>query len=242
MSASTKKTLSSRLLGTLFNRDRFPRGGRGLDYPFADFHSELKILRLAGQTYDVMQYAQRLADYLGLVIKVDACDDLEHPLLRAQMSYYGIAGGLFHEPSTRTVWIAVPTSLDMKAQVLVVYHELAHVAAGHPFKRAQVLQAKAHEQDLLQAFPKDFRQRDDGLFEPTKRLARQPVPDICDAQRTLARCENEADARARYALKAGLYGENIYYRDEFFFAFKDRPSFVPVGWPLSTLRRKKLKD
>lgn len=241
MLASAKRSLEAKLREALFTRIQSSRHERELDYTFADFNAELKVLRLAGRTYDVTQYAQRLADYLVLVIKVVACDDVKNPLLQAQMAYYGIGGGLFYEPATRTAWIVVPTSLDMKAQVLVVYHELAHIAAGHPFKRAQVLQAQAHEKNLSEAFPGDFRQRDDGLFEPANRLARQPIPDTSDAHCALARCEDEADVRARYALKAGLYGENIYYRDEFFFAFKDRPSYIPMRWPLSAIRKGKLK-
>ena len=230
---STKQTSYSRFGKGLFKRTPSALYERELDYTFADFNAELKVLHLAGRTYDVTQYAQRLADFVGLVIKVVSCNDVDDPLLQAQMAYHGIGGGLFYEPATSTVWIVVPTSLDMKAQVLLVYHELAHIAAGHPFKRAQVLHKQAQEY-LTAAYPRHFRKRSDCLYEPTRLLAQRRCPDTGDSQSTLARCEHEADARARFALKAGLYGEHIYYRDEFFFAFKDRPSYFPIRWPFSS--------
>lgn len=248
---STKQPRSIRSLAQLLFpakvRNKRVRGNQStirrahVDYTFTYFNDELKVLRLAGRTYDVTQYAQRLADYLGLVIKVVTCNDISNPLLRAQMAYYGIGGGLFYEPGAKTAWIVVPSSLDMKAQVLVVYHELAHIAAGHPLKPPQLLHEGAAEQHVAEAFPGHFVKRSDDLCEPTRRLARRRTPDTGDSQNTLAQCELEADLRARYAFKAGLYGEHIYYRDEFFFAFKDRTSFFPVGWPLSVIRKGRLK-
>lgn len=209
----TRTLLPNRLLTRPFRRSR--------GYTFAEFLSELKILRLAGRTFDIKQYAQRLADCLGLIIKVVGCDDVAYPLLRAQLAFHGIGGGLFFEPQERTSWIVVPGSLDPMAQVLVAYHELGHIAGGHPFERRYLLR----DDEGGESYGHLLRLRPDGMWEPRLRLARRKPPAEPEPNETLRACEEEANLRARYALKAGLYGEEIYYRDEFFFAVKDRRVF-----------------
>lgn len=177
---------------------------------FGDFMKELKLLRLAGTTFGPEEYAQRLADWLSLKIIVTRCNDAEYPLLQAKLVHYKIGGGLFFEPQNFTVWIVVPDSLDLMTQIRVVFHELSHLAAGHPYKHEYLL-----SEDPFVSSPL-IEQRDGGLWYPLSRLARR------EARSDLQYCEEEANIRTNFAMKAALYGERIYYRDEFFFALKDR--------------------
>ena len=188
----------------LFGRKRPPLA-------FADFMRELKLLRLAGTQFWPRDYAQRLADYCSMSIKLTRCNDVEYPLLQAKLLHHRIGGGLFLEPHSRTAWIVVPDSLDTMTQIRIAFHELGHLAAGDPYGRRFLLRSDD------QAGPLPMVElRDDGKYYPLVRLSKR------EPSGSYEQCEDEANLRTNYAVKAGFFGEQIYYRDEFFFALKDR--------------------
>lgn len=187
-----------------FGRQRKSRSTAQLSYN--EFAAELVVLGLAGVTFGPDEYAQALARYIGARIDVVDLNDLDYPLLRRALVSLGISGGLFYEPDARRIWIIVPSSLGERERTKLIYHELAHLAAGHPMRQEHVLRAD----------PRPARQPEP-LWEPDFRRLSQRLP-----PEEPALSEAEADLRARYALRAGSYGPAIYEREEYFLGLRDR--------------------
>ena len=120
------------------------------------------------------------------------------------MSNNGIRGALLVIPEMRRADLIVPASLDPEELTGIMYHELAHIVAGH------ALPCKRPGGEGM------------GLWLPPKRFtARKPPFDLAACQRDpelrrryLAWCEEDADLWAENLRACGAYGPKVFFRDE----------------------------
>lgn len=167
---------------------------------------ELEVLGLAARPFGWPAYAKRLGEHLGLSVRVERLEEVEHPVLSSLLNLHGIDGGLFPEPERNRAWVVVPTSISEKTWVRGVWHELSHIAAGHPVPAARVLHGRAgqHASD------------DVGPWYPQRRLARAMPP----KDRVLR--EAEADLRADFLSKVSVLGRGLYWDDAYFMGVERR--------------------
>lgn len=167
---------------------------------------DLKRLGLAGRYFGPLHLARCLETRLDTRIRIAVIEDLDHPLLRRNLLYGGIRGGLLYVPETKTATVLVPSSANPVEWAETTYHELSHIMAGHP------LPVRGFEEGGCEA----------RLWLPPRRLSRRPVPrELASARKVsdlgpklLARFEGEADLMAEYLLLAGAYGPDIYRQEE----------------------------
>ena len=167
---------------------------------------DLKRLGLAGRYFGPLELARRLETRLDTRIRIAVIEDLDHPLLRRNLLYGGIRGGLLYAPETGAATVLVPSSAHPVEWAETIYHELSHLMAGHP------LPVRGFEEGCEEV----------RLWLPPRRLSRRPVPrELAGAGRVsdlgsklLDRLEGEADLMAEYLLLAGAYGPDIYRQEE----------------------------
>lgn len=178
-----------------------------------DFAWELSVLGLAGETYTHRQYIQELERFLQIEIKVRNVSSHGYPLLQHNLTRHGLFGGLFFELDRRRAWIIVPDHLPANLALKIIYHELAHLAAGHPVRRSYVLPSdNDHEQSaVIEDAAERFL-----IYPPWPRLADREPPT------NQAHIEQDADHRADLALKFAFWGSEYWDRPEFYLGLVDQ--------------------
>ena len=157
-----------------------------------EFQAELALLGLSGREFGPREYADILGEKLEMQITICVLPDEHYPELTHKMARAGKVAELSYSEDFLGAVILVPSSLPPIVRTLSVYHELGHVAAGHP---VEVWEGGAKT----------------GRFERgPRRLARRPPV----ADRRL--CEQEADLRAVYSLLAGSLGPRYYYAEKMY--------------------------
>lgn len=155
---------------------------------YEDFLEELVRLGLYGRAFGPEEYASALGHYLGVSIHLTICRDSQHPEIHRNLVREGKIAALQYSPDRAEAMVWLLDSVSAVTLGAAVYHELGHLAAGHP----------------LQAFSAAVN--DGGRGAHCSRLARgEPTPDP-QLQ------EAEADLRARYCFAAGILGERLFVR------------------------------
>lgn len=161
---------------------------------FDEFYEELRHLGLQATYFHWWEYRDALASHLGIKIEVKFVYPHEEPILAMLLTQEGHPGLLFRDDQTGDALILVSGHLTQLAILLVIYHELGHVAGGHQYKKS-----------LFGEQPEDLAR------PPLTGIAGQTAPPDRDF------CENEARLRAEYALHASHYGREDYRTDDWFF-------------------------
>lgn len=149
---------------------------------------ELSILGLAGWSFTGEIYAETLAEYLGLEIEVVRTPHAEGGLRTLGTTRYDVEAG--------SVSVAVPLRLRWWIYQYVLYHELGHVAAGHP------LPVRTEDGTVT------------GFKAPGRWIARSspvtgPAAEGLSHETRLALYEAEAELRARRGMLAGSLGRTL---------------------------------
>lgn len=175
---------------------------------FEEFLAELGTLGLKGVEFDAHAYARALELHLAYAIDVGEAGDLTgrgdpgHRILLSRMRQAGAMGVTQYFPHADPPRFLILTADGLNPWLYqhTVFHELAHVAAGHPFRHRPAPMATRLPNDrLVGGGPSEDGCQDSVRF-PTRRLARRrPYLDE-------NLCEEEADLRAEYAILAGNLG------------------------------------
>lgn len=126
---SESLTRKQRAIAVLSNIMALLRGGWFLS--FREFVKELEVLGLQGAAFGPKEYLYALEQYLRITIKVEICPLAEFPVERQKVERAGFVSCLGYDGPTRTATITVLDTLSWVSTVSAVYHELAHIAAGH---------------------------------------------------------------------------------------------------------------
>jgi hypothetical protein len=139
-------------------------------------------------------YVRALSRKLDIGIRVIRIDTAADRDLEVRLGHASQVAEMLYDAETGEVSIFIPSSVyeDGFLYFKILYHELAHLSAGHPVPVAGA---------------------PDHLWWPAKRLARKPPTD------DLARNEVEADLRAEWSLMFCILGRKIYDRERHFSAF-----------------------
>lgn len=185
---------------------------------FAEILEELRLLGLAGCYFTPQQYAHELAKYLGIAIVLIFPDDRDAEYYRAYRARYGSAAGLRYVPEHKLALIEVPESFEGLARLMLAFHEMSHLAAGHYIP-----------DDRTVTDPLGSMHRTQPIVEghqPSFALSLRAAP---------ARHLHELDAelRARDVLLAAVYGPRIYDRQEHLAGLSEsrfpRPTLRPAA-------------
>ena len=158
--------------------------------PYEEHVRELAVLKLSGRPYTPGHYREAVERYAGLPIGIRTVDELVQAPAAATITYD--AGG-----AGATIW--VPRRLDWWLRQYAIFHELAHVAAGHPPRERT---------------PRGLR-ADWAEEPPFRRLARRSAPkpeDLRNGPVELFRrdpekfYEKEADLRAQHNMVTSSLG------------------------------------
>ena len=110
----------------------------GLGRPsLEDFQIELANLGLLGKRFTPIDYARALGDRFGIGITIEAFPDLGIGLAKRDVLEEGTLAEVFYNEDLREAVILVRESLRYRpwpAYELKLYHELSHLAAGHPVR------------------------------------------------------------------------------------------------------------
>jgi hypothetical protein len=150
---------------------------------FSAFLEELEVLGLKGKSFGPSEYAHALAAYLGIQIGIEFVDDAEDPRSARGFVSAGHTACLWYDQRLEAVRIFVLGSLPPLEMTAAVYHELGHLAAGHPLACYGPDGTASGRRTVL-----------------SKKLARR-VP----AAKTIT-MEREARLRENYAMTAGALG------------------------------------
>ncbi len=99
---------------------------------FSAFLEELEILGLKGRCFGPSEYAHALAAYLDIQIGIEVVDDAEDPRSARGFVEAGYTACLWYDERSGLARIFVLGSLPALEITAAVYHELGHLAAGHP--------------------------------------------------------------------------------------------------------------
>jgi hypothetical protein len=156
----------------------------GWGFPtFPAFLEELERLGLKGKCFGPSEYAHALAAYLGVQIRIEIVDDAEDPQSARGFAEAGHTACVWYDERSGVARIFVPGSLPPLEMTAAVYHELGHLAAGHPL---ECYGPDGTASGYKKALP--------------RRLARR-----APAGRTVT-IEREARLREDYAMTAGALG------------------------------------
>ncbi len=167
-----------------------PRGFVEAWIPFEEHVRELAVLRLSGRLYTPEAYRDALERFVGVSIGIKSVPELVRGPAVATTSYDPDGAGV-------TIW--VPQRLEWWLRQYAIFHELSHIAAGHP--------PKSRAPDNAEAF---------WAAAPTlRRLARNAPPfpgDLHDGPVEAFRrdpgrfYEEEADLRAEHNMVTSSLG------------------------------------
>lgn len=187
---------------------------------FLAFLDELRLLGLHDRYFSWEEYRDRLQSRLGIKVLVRFLDD---PL--ARMALLGDdLGRVYRDEETGDALVLVSGQLDKFEVLEVIYHELGHVAGGHPLPYGKVIEGLSmgsfdvpsweteSEGDLWQG----------GWWDPPRSILGPPAPRDEDY------CERDATLRAEYSILAGHYGYDSDRSDESFFRMDPLPRLGPA--------------
>jgi hypothetical protein len=143
----------------------------------------------------VDDYKRALEDTIGVRIEIKELEDARLWEWQARLGRGNELAETHYHSGLGKVWVFVPESLkeeDSFLYIKTVYHELAHLAAGHPLRVAGA---------------------EGKLWWPPKKVARRP------ASADLSRNEEEADHRADWSLIFGVLGNRVSHRERNYSAF-----------------------
>lgn len=172
--------------------------GSGVPTTPVSFQQELRVLGLYGRPFGWEEYRDRLAVHLGIEIRVVFVDEDQNAVLHMVLAQEGSPGLVKRDEETGDALVLVLASLDDLARTLVVFHELSHVAGGHPVPTDE--SAGASPDGGAAEF-----------WDPPMSVLGGPAPRDEDL------CERDARLRAELALQAGLFGYDPHRTDESFF-------------------------
>jgi DNA-binding transcriptional LysR family regulator len=140
------------------------------------------------------EYVRSLGTVLGVEIEVIQADEKAHEDLEARLGRTPRIAEMLYDAEADRALIYIPSHVceDSFLYFKSLYHELSHLAAGHPIPVAD---------------------SSGELWWPPRRLARR-APDS-----DLDRNEDEANLRAEWSLMLGVMGRKMYDRDGNFSAF-----------------------
>lgn len=161
----------------------------------------LKRLKLAGRYYEPSDLFRAIEGRLSLDLSVQ---EIGSEAARRGMSNNGIRGALLVVPELERADLIVPDGLDPEELMGIMYHELAHIVAGHalPCKRP------GDEGSGLWIPPHRFTKRK----PPFDLSACQKDPELM--QRYLAWCEADAESWAENLRICGAHGARVFFRQE----------------------------
>jgi hypothetical protein len=154
---------------------------------FSAFLEELEMLGLKGKCFGPSEYAHALAAYLGIQIRIEIVDDAEDPRWTRGFVEAGHTACLWYDERSGTARIYVLGSLPPLEMTAAVYHELGHLAAGHP----------------LACYGSD------GTASGSKKVLPRKVARRVPAGKTVT-IEREARLREDYAMTAGALGVSCF--------------------------------
>ncbi|PLS87543.1 MAG: hypothetical protein CYG60_01325 [Actinobacteria bacterium] len=133
-------------------------------------------------------------------------------------------GCVYRDEETGDALVLVSGQLDEFEVLEVIYHELGHVAGGHPLPYRKVVEG-------LSTGPFDaasLNSTSEGVLRQTSWW--DPPRSILGplAPRDEGHCEREATLRAEYAILAGHYGYDSDRSDESFFSMDPLPRLDPT--------------
>jgi len=99
---------------------------------FSAYLEELELLGLKGKCFGPNEYAHALATYLGIQIGIEIVDDAGDPRSARGFVEAGHTACLWYDERSGVARIFVLGSLPPLEMTAAVYHELGHLAAGHP--------------------------------------------------------------------------------------------------------------
>lgn len=102
-----------------------------------DFRLELAELGLLGKGFGPDEYRAALEEHLGIEIHVENLPDLEGGAFAGELAAGGILAEVIVEEESGNAVVLVWESLrdlPWPAFELAVFHELSHLAAGHPLR------------------------------------------------------------------------------------------------------------
>lgn len=99
---------------------------------FSTFLEELELLGLKGKCFGPNEYANALVAYLRIQIEIEIVDDAEDPRWTRGFVEAGHTACLWYDERSGVARIFVLGSLPLLEMTAAVYHELGHLAAGHP--------------------------------------------------------------------------------------------------------------
>lgn len=166
------------------------------------FSKELRILGLHGRPFTWEEYRDRLQDHLGIEIHVIFVGADSDPMLSMMLDQAGTSGLVLRDEETGDALVLVSAALDDLARTAVVWHELAHVAGGHPMPATKMLRYERRAAGS---------QADGDYWDPPRSVLGPTAP------RDEALCERDARLRAGLALQSSLSGRDPYRADESFF-------------------------
>lgn len=150
---------------------------------FSEFLEELDAMGLKGKTFGPDCYRRALEAYLGITIEVIIVDDSDDSDARRAFIEEGCTAVLWYRPGHNLARVFILASLSPLEMTASIYHELSHLAAGHPLRAGRPNAGSA---------PK--------VRPHAERLAKKAPPVSARA------CEAEARIREEYCLLAGALG------------------------------------
>lgn len=164
---------------------------------FRRFAEELKVLGLFGVTFTPRLYADRLAEALGLEIRLTYIEQIRHPDVLRKLSVDGITGGLVVKAGSHPIaWVIIPESSSPVQEMTAQFHELGHLAGLHAISpRRLVCDGAKQSRDTA------------ACWRPPGQLIDRPPPSTDHDV-----VETEAEQRAEYSLLTALHGHQIFAR------------------------------
>lgn len=208
-------------------RGRNGRGTKPACHPnersVGELLEELRRLGLAGRFFVPRDYADALERALGITIHIIEPEDTDADLYKALRRRYDLAAGLTYIPECWLAIIVVPQSFQGITRLMLLFHELSHLAAGHPMPERRVIYEAGGEGDHTKGTERTEETQRSGFYEPPFILSRResPPPELC---------ELDADLRARTVCRASIYGVRIYDRAEQYLGLTDHR----FPWPTVT--------
>ncbi len=182
---------------------------------FLDFLDELRLLGLYGRYFSWEDYRDRLEAHLGVKVHVRFPHD---PL--ARMALLGDdLGRVYRDEETGDALVLVSGQLEEFEVLEVIYHELGHVAGGHPLPSGNVVEGLSMGSFDAPSFDPEPEgdTAQSGWWDPPRSILGPPAP------RDEGYCERDATLRAEYAILAGHYGYDNDRSDESFFRMDPLP-------------------
>lgn len=181
---------------------------------FEEFLAELGTLGLKGTEFDAHAYARALERHLAYAIEVEKASDLTgrgdlaHRVLSSLVRQAGAMGvtQFFPDADPPRFLILTADGLNPWLYQHTVFHELAHVTAGHPFRHRLAPLAAPRPNGRSVDGTRVGGHEETVRFPPRRLALRRPFLDE-------NLCESEADLRAEYAILAGNLGQISLQKD-----------------------------